>query len=238
MSCITHEKRDDVYQCDRCGAPICRQCYDDFALNEGEEDETHLCSECYKEAVRSEIAEIRSLKGMVIREFVFIIIGLIVGLVLGLDICFGFGIIMDEPTGMFIAVIYLPFIVGSLLTICKKVYYKHQEARDSGDSSPWITTLINIIIYLAIAPITTIGRFIQRIVDMVRLNRIMRADSEFLARIDEYIAQTLQPTMVEIAAAGGVGSDLGQEISLDDILGDSGVQIADNGEVLRRVRTR
>ena len=71
MSCVTHEKRDAVYQCDKCGAPICRQCYDDFALNEGEDDETHLCSECYKEAVRSEIAEVRSLKGMVIREFVY-----------------------------------------------------------------------------------------------------------------------------------------------------------------------
>ena len=238
MSCVTHEKRDAVYQCDKCGAPICRQCYDDFALNEGEDDETHLCSECYKEAVRSEIAEVRSLKGMVIREFVFIIIGLIVGLILGLDICFGFGIIMDEPTGMFIAIIYLPFIVGSLLTICKKVYYKHQEARYNGDSSPWITPLFNIIIYLLIAPITTIGRFIQRIIDMVRLNRIMQADSAFLVRVDEYIAQSLQPTMVEAAAAGGVGADLGQEISLDDILGDSGVQIADNGEVLRQVRTR
>lgn len=89
-----------------------------------------------------------------------------------------------------------------------------------------------------IAPITTIGRFIQRIIDMVRLNRIMQADSAFLVRVDEYIAQSLQPTMVEAAAAGGVGADLGQEISLDDILGDSGVQIADNGEVLRQVRTR
>ena len=73
---------------------------------------------------------------------------------------------------------------------------------------------------------------------MVRLNRIMQADSAFLVRVDEYIAQSLQPTMVEAAAAGGVGADLGQEISLDDILGDSGVQIADNGEVLRQVRTR
>lgn len=235
MNCTTHSNRPAVYECDRCGKPICESCYNDFDIaSEGE----HLCSECYKNAVRDEIAEVKSLKGMVIREFVFIIIGLLVGLVLGLDICFGFGIISDEPTGMVVAPIYLPFIFGSLLTIIKKIKNEYSEQRVEGDDTNWITLIFVIIINLLLAPIMTIVRFFQRIGDMRKINRIAVQDEALLVTIDDYIARSLQPSAV---AASSEGSAEDVEISLDAILASgagSDAALCDNGEILRTVRAR
>lgn len=235
MNCTTHNNRPAVYECDRCGKPICESCYNDFDIASGDE---HLCSECYKNAVRDEIAEVKSLKRMVIREFVFIIIGLIVGLVLGLDICFGFGIVSDEPTGMVVAPIYLPFIFGSLLTIIKKIKNEYSEQRVEGDDTNWVTLIFVIIINLLLAPIMTIVRFFQRIGDMRKINRIAEQDEALLVTIDDYIARSLQPSAV---AASSEGSAEDVEISLDAILASgagSDAALCDNGEILRTVRAR
>lgn len=239
MNCTTHTNRPAVYECDRCGKPICQACYDDFDINDDDEGELHLCSECYKEYIRSDAAEAHALKGMVIREFVFIIIGLIVGLILGLDICFGFGIIVDEPTYIVVAPIYLPFIIGSLITIIKKIKYSYEDAREEGDDTNWITIIFIIIFQILIAPITTIMRFFQRIGDMRKLNRIERQDTEFLATVERYIEESLKPSYVEQSAAGGASGDV--EISLDAILASSAgseAALCDNGEILRTIRTR
>lgn len=236
MNCSTHTNRPAVYKCDYCGKPICEACYNDFDIpDEG----VHLCADCYKEYIRKDAAEAHSLKGMVVREFVFIIIGLIVGLILGLDICFGFGITTDEPTGIIIAPIYLPFIIGSLLTIIKKIKYSYENSREEGDDTNWVTLIFIIIFQLLIAPITTIVRFFQRIGDMRKLNRIERQDMEFLATVERYIEESLKPSYVEQSASGGASGDV--EISLDAILASSAgsdAALCDNGEILRTIRTR
>lgn len=240
MNCTTHNNRPAVYECDRCGKPICESCYNDFDIASEEE---HLCSECYKNAVRDEIAEVKSLKGMVIREFVFIIIGLIVGLVLGLDICFGFGIVMDEPTGMVVAPIFLPFVFGSLLTIIKKIKNSYMENRDtSGDDTSmgynFAMIIFAIVLNVIAAPVMTTIRFFQRIGDMRKINRIAEQDEALLVTIDDYIARSLQPSAV---AASSEGSAEDVEISLDAILASgagSDAALCDNGEILRTVRAR
>ena len=72
---------------------------------------------------------------MVTREFVFITIGLLVGLFFGLDIMFGFGVITDVPTHNPVGLIFLPFIIGSLLTIIKKIKNEYVEQRDEGSDT-------------------------------------------------------------------------------------------------------
>lgn len=241
MNCTTHNNRPAVAECDRCGKPICESCYNDFHIQN--EDDEHLCAECYKNAIRDEIAEVKSLKGMVIREFVFIIIGLIVGLVLGLDICFGFGIVMDEPTGMVVAPIFLPFVFGSLLTIIKKIKNSYMENRDtSGDDTSmgynFAMIIFAIVLNVIAAPVMTTIRFFQRIGDMRKINRIAEQDEGLLVTIDDYIARSLQPSAV---AASSEGSANDVEISLDAILASgagSDAALCDNGEILRTVRTR
>lgn len=239
MNCTTHTNRPAVYKCDNCGKPICQACYDDFDINDDDEGKIHLCAECYKEYIRKDAAEAHSLKGMVIREFVFIIIGLIVGLVIGLDLCFGFGIITDEATNIIIFPIYMPFIIGSLITIIKKIKYSYEEARVEGDDTNWVTLIFIILLQIFIAPITTIVRFVQRIIDMRKLNRIERQDYAYLATVERYIAESLRPSAVEQSASGGAAGDV--EISLDAILGSnagSDAALCDNGEILRTIRTR
>lgn len=235
MNCSSHSSRPAVYECDNCGQPICESCYNTFELPNG----AHVCSNCYKEAVRDEIAEVNSLKGMVKREFIFIIVGLIVGLGIGLYFLIG---ALASDSGMrleFIPlVIYLPFLFGSLMTIIKKIKNEYSDARVEGDDTNWISLIMIIIVNLLIAPIMTIMRFCQRIGDMRKLNRIAQNDQTLLVNIDEYLAQSNRPSTVA-ASANGEAAD--EEISLDSILaagGGSEAALCDNGEILRTVRTR
>lgn len=89
---------------------------------------------------------------------------------------------------------------------------------------------------LLVTPIITIYRFVVRIKDKNRLNVILANDQQLLTAIDNFIAETLKPSAVEQAAAGG---DV--EISLDAILASSAgsdAALCDNGEILRTIRTR
>lgn len=241
MNCATHSNRPAVAVCDHCGKPICERCYNDFCIQNANDE--HLCPECFKREIREEIAEVRELKGMITREFVFIIIGLIVGLVFGLDIYFGFGITTNEPTHIIVAPIFLPFIFGSLLTIIKKIKNSYMEVRDtSGDDTSTGYNIAMIIIVIAInlviAPIVTITRFFQRLSDMRKLNRIATQDENSLITIEEYIARSLQPSAV---AASSEGRSDDVEISLDSILASnigSDAALCENGEILRNVRER
>jgi len=234
MNCTTHTSRPAVYECDNCGQPICESCYNTFELPNG----AHVCSNCYKEAVREEIAEVNSLKGMVKREFIFIIIGMIVGLGIGLYLLIGSLASGAIEYGFIPLTIYLPFVFGSLMTIIKKIKNEYSDARVEGDDTNWISLIMIIIVNLLIAPIMTLMIFFQRIGDMKKLNRIAQNDQTLLVNIDEYIAQSNQPSTVA-ASANGDAADV--EISLDAILaagGGSDAALCDNGEILRTVRTR
>lgn len=241
MNCTTHNDRPAVAVCDHCGKPICERCYNDFHIKN--EDDEHLCYDCFKRVLNEEIGEVRELKGMITKEFVFIIIGIIVGLFLGLDIYFGFGIITSKPTHAIIAPIFLPFIFGSLLTIIKRIKNSYMEVRDtSGDDTSTgfniAMIIFTIAINLAIAPIVTTIRFFQRLGDMKKLNRIATTDEDLLLAIEEYIAKSLRPSGVA-ASSEGNASDV--EISLDAILASnlgSDAALCDNGEILRNVRER
>lgn len=238
MNCSTHESRPAVYECDNCGQPICQSCYNTFELPNG----AHVCSNCAKEAIREEIAEVDSLKSMVKREFVFIILGFIVGL--GVGIYALINLLGGDWTGLAVAImIFAPFVFGSLLTIIKKIKNQYMEERDTSGSdvstgSNIATLLMLIVINILLAPIITIVRFIQRIGDMRQLNNIAQNDQSVLLNIDEYIAQSLKPSNVAASANGEV-EDV--EISLESILaagGGSEAALCDNGEILRTVRTR
>lgn len=229
MNCSQHPNRPAVYECDCCGAPICQSCYDDFDLPN---DEGHLCADCYKEELRSEAAEALSLKSMVKKEFILIIVGLIVGLILGIIMCVDMGV-----TGI-AGIAIFPFIFGSLMTIVKKIKNEYSETRNEGDDTNWISLVLIIIFNLALAPVTTIVRFVQRIGDMKKLNRIYEQDINAITTIDDYLERSLQPSAVSSAASGS-GGDV--EISLDAILASgagSDSALCDNGEILRTVRTR
>lgn len=240
MNCSTHSNRPAVYECDNCGKPICKACYDDFDLPD---ERVHLCSDCYTEYYRSELAEVIALKGMVKREFIFIIIGMVLGLILGIYFAVQIFALEDMVALGVILIVYLPFIGGSLMTIIKRIRNQYLENRDtSGDSTSmgfnfaiiFLTALINILI----APITTIVRLIQRIGDMRQLNRIEQSGYNLINAVEQYIANSLKPSTVEQSAEGG-SADV--EISLDAILASgsgSEAALCDNGEILRTIRTR
>ena len=239
MNCKTHPSRPSVYNCESCGAPICESCYDVFELPDTHE---HVCSDCFKEEVRKEIGEVNALKSMVKREFIFIVIGLVIGLAAGLYFLISW-IHTDLKYAAIPLMVFLPFIFGSLMTIIKKIKNQYMDSRDTGGDASALGAnifilILTIVLNLVLSPITTLVRFFQRIGDMRQLNTIMQNDERLIVAIDQYIAESLQPSMVE-ASANGTAGDV--ELSLDAILaagGGSEAALCDNGEILRTVRRR
>lgn len=249
MNCATHTNSPAVARCDACGKPICQTCYDSFDLpnNEG-----HLCADCYKKEVRSEISEVNSLVGMTKREIGFIVFGFIFGFIIDILLFFvglnKLGIADVEPMinlvkeGGFvylIPLVYIPFALGSLMTVLKRVVRVFRASND-GEENSWIWALVIALIagwfMLLVTPIITIYRFAVRIKDKNRLNVILANDQRLLTAIDNFLAESLKPSYVEQAAAGG---DV--EISLDAILASSSgsdAALCDNGEILRTIRSR
>ncbi len=251
VNCATHPKVEAVAKCAKCGKPICPTCYDAFELpNNG----GHVCADCYKKAVRSEISEIDSLKKMTKREIGFIIFGFVFGFIVDILLFFVglnrigiadveplLNLMKASPEGLFylIPLVYIPFALGSLMTVLKRVFRVFRATNDGSEDS-WIWALVFAIIagwfMLLVTPIITIYRFVVRIKDKNRLNVILANDQQLLTAIDNFIAETLKPSAVEQAAAGG---DV--EISLDAILASSAgsdAALCDNGEILRTIRTR
>lgn len=243
MNCVTHTKSPAVAQCDECGRPICQLCYDSFELPN---DEGHLCADCFKKEVNEEISEVNSLISMTKREIGFIIFGFFAGLIGAIVLLFIFLFNpMKDPSFsqpnplMYLLILYMPFALGSLMTVLKRIFRVFKATNDGSEDS-WIYALIFAIIagwaMLLVTPIITIYRFVVRIKDKKRLNVILGNDQHLLTAIDNFIAESLKPSIVEQSAAGG---DV--EISLDAILASSAgsdAALCDNGEILRTIRLR
>lgn len=220
MNCQMHPSSLAANKCAECNQAICQNCYKIFETPNG----AHLCASCFRKAVKAEMAEVSTLKGMVKREFIFIVIGLIVGFGVGLYLLFGAGLGLQS----FWILIYLPFVFGSLMTIIKKIKNQFLEGRDvsGGDyaiGANFLTLGMAIFSNLFLAPITTGARFCQRIGDMKKLDRIAQNDQTLLAYVDEYIAKSNQSSVVE------------PSFTVD---GSSKATACDNGETLRTVRMR
>lgn len=240
--CVSHKGLPAVYECDKCGAPICDSCYDAFTL-EDEGEEFHFCADCYKGFIAAEAEEAVSLKKMIVREFIGIAFGMVIGFILGLA--------LGMDTNVLALQILLPilgtFVGGSFVTIVKKIYNSYQLNKDtSGGDSSWVFNLFTALFicagYIIISPFTTIYRIVVRVQDrraldemLAQVAQVTNAVDEFVQRVAEAAAAAVAGSMALEAAASG--ADAGVEISLDDIAGE-GFEIAENGEFLRKVRYR
>ena len=189
MNCSTHKNKPAVGTCDACGAGLCQSCYEDFDIASTGE---HLCPNCYRAVIVDEIEQVKPIRGMVIRELIIMIIGMIAGLVIGLDMYFGFGILFDEGTYIPVFPLYLPFVGGSLISIVKKIIYFYRDNKDSSGADDAVgnnvlTILIAVVMNVLIAPIMTTIRLIQRISDVVKVNAIMKEGNTLLSLMEKYL---------------------------------------------------
>lgn len=241
-NCVSHPEIESVSTCDKCESPICESCYSAFTL-EDDGEEYHFCADCYKGFVKGEIEEAKDLKKMIVKEFVGIAFGMLIGLLVGLFL----GLKSSILTWQIVLPILGVFVGGSFVTIVKKIYNGYQENKDrSGDDSAWFINLITILFItigcLIASPFTTLYRIIIRAIDNRSLDEMITSATGVLSSIDEFVARvgeqfTEQTVGAAALTAAAEGTDVGEEISLDAIIGE-GFEIADNGEFLRKVRMR
>lgn len=235
VKCETHKHLDAVEQCDKCGAPICEICYDNFTLEDDDDEDDgtyHFCADCYKEFARAEGDECKDLKRMVIREFVGIFVGMAIGLIL--SIIFILDITNNNAHPALAAVgIYAMFLGGSFITIAKKLRNAYSEERTNDTTTNIIVIIFGIIFGVMISPIVTIYRIVARIIDYKNLNKIQAQNDQLLQLIDEFIAQTLSV----VAGMDDAIESGGEEVNIDFSLNE-GTTIGENGEILRAIRTR
>lgn len=235
--CATHKNLNAVAECDKCGAPICEICYDNFDLTDDGET-YHFCADCYKEFMVAEREEADDLKKMVRKEFIGIIAGMVIGLILAILFILD---VMNGQASPVLAVVgvYAMFLGGSFITIAKKIKHMYDENRSNDGSVNFFIIVMYIVIGIMISPIVTIARIVLRIIDYKKLNGIITANVELVNTFDNAVRESITQTM-NIGVVANMADALesgGEEINIDLSLSD-GITIGAHGEVLRAIRTR
>lgn len=257
-NCVTHTSTPAYSTCDHCGAPICESCYDDFALKD-EGEEQHLCAKCFTNYVKDQIVLTKETKKSIITEFVLIGVGFVIGLVIGVFLYLNMMSSLGENDSIFLPIIllvYCPFIFGSFVTIIKKIrrtYLSVKGDEDVVDGNDLSSVLLNFIFKfvillfvtlgcLIVAPITTIVRIIQRIIDIRRISAIDEDNQNFLTRLNAYIQNSIQAALTQgLVAATATGEVDDEDIDMSAILKSSygsEAALCENGEIIRKAHNR
>ena len=182
MFCKTHTTEEAVYSCDRCGDPICQECYERCGFSVTEEI---LCWSCMKDAINESIKCLRKffVKGILI--IALLVLGFALGLVLGLDVYYGWGILVDEPTNFVFAPILLPFVLPLIyhLVVWGKEMFEKEKERSGDDSSlgyNFVVIIWIIIRALAIAPFGFVYSIVKIILNMIKSKKAQYEYTEIL----------------------------------------------------------
>ncbi|MBQ2737897.1 MAG: hypothetical protein IJF38_04350 [Clostridia bacterium] len=175
MYCNFHYQDTANNTCDICGEGICDVCYERYQIHD---EEQHLCNSCFIEVANGRIEYAKRERKKTIRKLILPVVGFILGLILGLDICFGFGILVDEPTNIWLAPIFLPFIVPSIVVLVTGGIGMYKKDRDPRGFD---IMLVIIILFKAIlgSPYVFISAMAQRISYIKKANEVMKVYSDF-----------------------------------------------------------
>ena len=256
MNCSTHASAPSVAKCAYCGAELCQECHDHFVIDET----THLCPVCYKAAIEEEIDEIKPVKKKVVWELISIILGILAGIGFAFYVAWGdtTSTTLELVLG-FVFFAFLGGSIVPILKRLGAYYKKHKKSRSEElhdleadvrsvfhstpeeDRAFWIRFIRDFFIYVfvpalifavfvAIAPITTTVRLILRIVDIFKLNALLKQGGAILAYVDAYVERSHAPI-----SALEDGAELGE--SFAEIAKDA-VQLFDNDEMLKVIESR
>jgi len=249
-NCSIHKRREAKGYCYKCHNPICDECYNVFKTpNEPPYNGVHLCAECFKKECEFEYNHNIKIQKMVKKEMKFIIVGMIIGLIISLYLIVKSLIDKTFDWSNLWTVLLIPFIIGSLLTIVKRVIRifvasKPDASNSSNDgdiSQSLISLIIRIvltmfiaIIILILSPIITIRRIILRRKDLKSLDEMIYDTMSLCNSIDEYMNQLSTPSLTEQSTNNNDGS---VEVSIDAILGND-IKIGQNGQLLHKIQYR
>ena len=209
LNCYHHESRPASATCNKCGKGLCTECADTFVTTDG----SIYCVDCYKKVVGENVAQVKKVRKIIIKEFVFILVGLLVGLGLGLAM-------LLSGTGSVGTLFLIMAIMGSIGTIVKQVKHAHHLGWG------WMWLILYAVLMCAVSPIMTIYRIIIRIKDIIKLKKIAQSDSEAIYLADQFFKMARNPEQA-------VENEKGEELNLDDLMKQLGasIQVAHDGSI-------
>jgi len=189
MICYHHPSQQAAAQCGKCGKGICKDCCDMYGVNAGEYAGKTLCYDCTINEVEENVDRVTMLRKIVKTEFVFIIVGVVIGAILG-------GCIMgaSDPG---IGTIIMGIILFGLLGGCGWAVLKGFGLMVSGGGDlgargnmGGFGKIIRGFGMIIAAPFRTIFKIVNRLRQIKEMNEIVASDSLAVDEMKAYFAYT------------------------------------------------
>ena len=204
-NCFHHLNRPAGAACDKCGKGLCSECADLFGTTDG----GTYCVECYKAIVGDNVVKLKRARGIILREFIFIIAGLILGLIIGI-----------AAKQDLIGVVLYVAVGGSLGTIIKQTANAHYKGWG------WLWVILYFVLMVMVSPIMTVIRIVRRIKDMIRLKKIAQSDADCVLAADQFFRMARNPE-------AAVENEKGEALNVDALMQQLGqsIQVAHDGSI-------
>ncbi|MDD3219577.1 MAG: zinc-ribbon domain-containing protein [Lachnospiraceae bacterium] len=189
--CTYHETEPAVTNCARCGAPLCEDCAESYGFTDGKYAGQILCYDCTSQIVQEDIDRLNNNYSSIKQQFMFFMIGVIVG---GL-----FGLAMGIENGILSALVdflIMAAIGGSFATFIKR-FLSAVPGFFVPSGNIMISVAIGIgkflfyfCLYALMAIFDTTKKLIHYITYMKKTNGIIQYDTDALARMRDYMEYT------------------------------------------------
>jgi len=246
--CYYHDGEAAVAKCARCGKYICRDCFDNYGVSDGEYKGQALCYDCCKQLVAANVEELTRNKGKIKGQFILQIIGMSIGFILGLITGIesgGFG------AGLLSGLIFA-CIGGVFLSAVKAFFSLIWDAIKIAFAGQFgILTIFSLIFQTIIIVFkciwVTISNTIQYIIYLKKTSGFIESDTEALRQMADYMEYTIirnQNKGVDLETLLNEKSELADntyahmvhtqgEEQAEAMLRDCVASINENGEIIR-----
>ncbi len=238
-ACYYHPDEPAVAKCARCGKYICKDCFDNYGVNDEQYQGQALCYDCCKQLVAENVENLKRNKSKIMVQFVFSLIGIVIGFIAGIEGGFVGGIIGAAIGGVFLSAMKVFF---SLVWDVIKIAFAGQFG-----VLTVLSIIFNIIVLIIKCLITTVSNTIYYITYLKKTSGFIESDSAALQQMDDYMQYTLirnQNRGVDIETLLTQKSELASnsyarmvqekgEEGAEAILRDCVATINENGEIIR-----
>jgi len=241
-ACYYHPDEPAVAKCARCGKYICKDCFDNYGVNDDQYQGRALCYDCCKQLVAENVENLKRNKSKIMVQFVLSLIGIVIGFIMGIEGGFVGGIIGAAIGGVFLSAMKVFF---SLVWDVIKISFAGQFG-----ILTVLSIIFNIIVLIIQCLITTISNTIYYITYLKKTSGFIESDTAALQQMDDYMQYTLirnQNRGVDIETLLSQKSELASnsyahmvqekgEESAEAALRDCVATINENGEIIRSFR--
>lgn len=251
-ACYYHKDEPAVAKCARCGKYICKDCFDNYGVNDEQYKGQALCYDCCKQLVAENVEELKRNKSKIMLQFIVSLIGIGIGFIFGISIAVDSG--ADFGSGFLTA--FIAACVGGVFLSAVKVFFsllwdviKIAFAGQFGVLTV-LSIIWNIFVLLIKCVWTTISNTIYYISYLKRTSGFIESDTAALQQMDDYMEYTMirnQNRGVDIETLLNQKSELADnsyarmvqeqgEEGAEAALRDCVATINENGEIIRSFR--